>query len=82
MHQAYVSGNSNVEPQFHGTVWHGAYGSVFDCGTVASVGQRAKNIAFLDDRLPVRPLVIDQDQFANMSRRFSHFTFTRVVSSK
>ena len=81
VYQAYVSGNSNVEPQFHGTVWHGAYGSVFDCGTVASVGQRAKNIVS-DDRLPVRPLVIDQDQFADMSRRFSHFTFTRVVSSK
>jgi hypothetical protein len=79
VYQAYVTGNSNVEPQFAGTAWHGAYGSVFDCGSVASDGQRAKHIVS-DERLPVRPLMMDQDQVNQFSIRYAPYTYATVIS--
>jgi len=59
--QAYIVGNCNVPRMFAGTSWYGAYGSFYDCGSVASVGNNGKHVVS-DGRLPIKNIMMSDEQ--------------------
>jgi hypothetical protein len=78
--QAYVVGHCNVPPQFAGTLWEGAYGASYDCGSIASIGFGAKHVT-ADDRLPVSAIHMPQQQVDELSEELAPFTLLSVNMS-
>ena len=79
--QAYVVGNANTPLMFAGTSWHGSYGSSYDCGSVASVGNNGKHVV-ADGRLPIKNIMMSDEQVNRFCAELGAHTVVPLTSTR
>jgi len=78
--QAYICGHTNVPTMFNRTRWSGAYGSHYDCGSLASVGNASKHVVS-DGRLPVPSIMMEDEQLNKLCAEFGAYTVAITKNS-